>query len=249
MGVQLIGGWGGGSGAAASVDTLEGASATGKELMATSGASAARATISRRTPALSTLTATNGLGTANAAAGTTAYADNQTAGSWADMPRLIGAHGGSLTGLDVAVRISMTGSPSVDTLASLGVGTDGVAYVALATLRVYGNGRIDAINAAGAFLFKKYTNGTLPVDGTGWLRARFDGGILSLWTGVGASYAAAVWSLWYRGLLPGAEGGDTAVPVVLSSYPSVALSLYQGSDPGPSGVTATWANLTYLDLV
>lgn len=216
------------------------ATATGRAVL-TGTAAAGRTALHRRTVATSSLTATNGNGTAVAATGALSYADNATGAAWADFPRLVGAHAGSVWALDAAVRITMAGNPTANTVASLGIGSTGSAYGAVVLVRVSGAGSVDAYDTTPSIVLAGTADGTLPVDGTGWLRARVDGGVLTIWTGVGASYDAAVWTMRYRGLLAIPPSAD-------STYPSLALAVYQGADPGVGGVSVTFADLTLVDL-
>lgn len=108
-------------------------------------------------------------------------------------------------------------------------------------VRVGGTGSVDAYDTTPSIVLAGTAPGTLPIDGTGWLRARVQGGMLTIWTGVGATYDAAAWTLRYRGLLAVPPSADSA-------YPSLALAVYQGTAPGPSGVVATFADLTLVDL-
>jgi hypothetical protein len=108
-------------------------------------------------------------------------------------------------------------------------------------IRLFGNGEIDGFAVSGGAVWSVYTPGTLPVDGTGWLRVRVQAGTMTFWTGVGASYAAAAWTLRHRALMASPSSPDT-------TYPSLALALYQGVDPGAPGVQAVYSNLTIRDL-
>lgn len=217
------------------------ATAAGRAVLTAASASAQRAALHRRAVATSTLTATNGGGTAVAATGALSYASGQTGAAWADYPRLVGAHAGSVWALDGAVRVTMTGNPTANTVASLGLGSTGSAYGAVVLVRVSGAGSVDAYDTTPSIVLAGTANGTLPVDGTGWLRARVQGGVLTIWTGVGASYDAAAWTLRYRGLLAIPPSADSA-------YPNLALAVYQGADPGAGGVSVTFADLTLVDL-
>ena len=210
-------------------------------LLGAADAAAARAALYQRTVATSTLTATNGTGTATAATGVLSYASGQTGSAWADFPRLTGAHGGSVWAMDAAVRVTMAHGFSVNSVASLSIGTTGSTYGAIVLWRVGGTGSVDAYDTAASLVLAGTAPGTLPVDGTGWLRARVQGGVLTLWTGVGASYAAAAWTMRYRGLL-------AIPPLADSAYPLLAVALYQGVDPGATGVAVTFNDLTITDL-
>jgi hypothetical protein len=210
-------------------------------LLASADAPGMRSALCDRTISLAGLTATNGTGTAVAATGTLSYADDQTGLVYADFPRLVGAHGTSIWSFDASVRIAITGAGSGNTAASMGIGTTGSVYNSLVMIRLFGDGQIDGLDISGAVVWSVYTPGTLPVDGTGWLRVRVQAGTMTFWTGVGASYAAAAWTIRYRALLSSPPSPD-------STYPSLALALYQGVDPGAPGVQAVYSDLTIRDL-
>jgi hypothetical protein len=210
-------------------------------LLASADAPAMRSALCDRAISLAGLTATNGNGTAVAATGTLSYASGQTGGAWADYPRLVGAHGASLWAFDAAVRIAITGAGSANTVASLGIGSTGSTYDAVVLIRLFGNGEIDGFAVSGGAVWSVYTPGTLPVDGTGWLRVRVQAGTMTFWTGVGASYAAAAWTLRHRALMASPSSPDT-------TYPSLALVMYQGVDPGAPGVQAVYSDFTIRDL-
>jgi len=202
---------------------------------------AMRSALCDRAISLAGLTASNGNGTAVAATGTLSYASGQTGAAWADYPRLVGAHGASIWAFEAAVRITITGTVSANTVASLGIGSTGSSYDATVLIRLFGNGEIDGFAVSGGAVWSVYTPGTLPVDGTGWLRVRVQAGTMTFWTGVGASYAAAAWTLRHRALMATPSGADT-------TYPSLALAMYQGVDPGAPGVQAVYADLVIRDL-
>lgn len=210
-------------------------------LLAASTAPGMRSALCDRTISLAGLTATNGNGTAVAATGTLSYASGQTGAAWADYPRLVGAHGTSIWAFEAAVRITITGAGSSNTVASLGVGSTGAAYDAVSMVRLFGDGQIDGLAVSGGAVWSVYTPGTLPVDGTGWLRVRVQAGVMTCWTGVGASYSAVAWTLRDRRLMVVPPNADT-------TYPSLALALYQGVDPGAPGVQAVYSNLVVRDL-
>jgi len=210
-------------------------------LLAASTAAAARSALCDRAISLAGLTASNGNGTAVAATGTLSYASGQTGGAWADYPRLVGAHGTSIWSFDASVRIAITGAGSANTVASLGIGSTGSAYDAVSMVRLFGDGQIDGLAVSGAAVWSVYTPGTLPVDGTGWLRVRVQAGVMTCWTGVGASYSAAAWTLRDRRLMVAPPNAD-------NTYPSLALVLYQGVDPGAPGVQAVYSDLVIRDL-
>jgi hypothetical protein len=204
-------------------------------------ASAARSALCDRAISLAGLTASNGNGTAVAATGTLSYASGQTGGAWADYPRLVGAHGTSIWAFEAAVRITITGTASSNTVASLGIGSTGSAYDAVSMVRLFGDGQIDGLAVSGGAVWSIYTPGTLPVDGTGWLRVRVQAGVMTCWTGVGASYSVAAWTLRDRRLMVAPPNAD-------NTYPSLALVLYQGVDPGAPGVQAVYSDLVLRDL-
>jgi hypothetical protein len=210
-------------------------------LLAASNAPGMRSALCDRTISLAGLTATNGTGTAVAATGTLSYASGQTGLVYADYPRLVGAHGTSIWSFDASVRIAITGAGSGNTAASLGIGTTGSVYNSVVMIRLFGDGQIDGLDISGSPVWSVYTPGTLPVDGTGWLRVRVQAGVMTFWTGVGASYAAAAWTIRYRALLSSPSSPDT-------TYPSLGLALYQAVDPGAPGVQAVYSNLTIRDL-
>ena len=209
--------------------------------LAAADAPAMRSALCDRAISLAGLTASNGNGTAVAATGTLSYASGQTGAAWADYPRLVGAHGASIWAFEAAVRITITGTASSNTVASLGIGSTGSSYDAVVLIRLFGNGEIDGFAVSGGAVWSVYTPGTLPVDGTGWLRVRVQAGTMTFWTGVGASYAAAAWTLRHRGLMATPSGADT-------TYPSLALAMYQGVDPGAPGVQAVYSDLAIRDL-
>lgn len=228
------------SGTVTSTDITD-STAAGRSLLTAATTAAQRAALCDRTISIPGLTATQGTGTAVAASGTLSYASGQTAGAYADFPRLIGAHGGSVWSFDVACRITLTGAPSVNTIACVGLGTTGTDYECVAMMRLWGNGQVDGLAMAGTATWSGPGAGTLALDGTGWLRVRCQGGVLSFWTGVGATYAAAEWILRDRRLM--------VVPTLAdSAYPSLAVTLYQATDPGAPGVAAVFADLTVRDL-
>ena len=208
-------------------------------LLAAATAAGMRSALCDRVISLAGLTPSNGNGHADAMG--LSYASGQTGTAYADLPRLVGAHGTSIWAFDAAVRITITGAPSNQTVASLAVGTTGAVSNALVTIRLFGNGEIDGLDISGAAVWNAYTPGTLPVDGTGWLRVRVQAGVMSFFTGVGASYAAAAWTLRYRNLLSTPPSSD-------ATYPSLALALYQATDPGAPGVQAVYSDLTIRDL-
>ena len=210
-------------------------------MLAASTAPGMRSALCDRTISLAGLTATNGNGTAVAATGTLSYASGQTGLLYADFPRLVGAHGTSIWAFDAAVRITITGAPSNQTAASLAVGTTGSVYSAVVMFRLFGDGGIDGLDIGGAPVFSAYTPGTLPVDGTGWLRVRVQAGVMSFFTGVGATYANAAWTIRYRALLSSPPSPDT-------TYPSLGLALYQAVNPGAPGVQAVYSDLVIRDL-
>ncbi len=210
-------------------------------LLAASNAPGMRSALCDRTISLAGLTATNGTGTAVAATGTLSYASGQTGLVYADYPRLVGAHGTSIWSFDASVRIAITGAGSGNTAASMGIGTTGSVYNSVVMIRLFGDGQIDGLDISGSPVWSVYTPGTLPVDGTGWLRVRVQAGVMTFWTGVGASYAAAAWTIRYRALLSSPSSPDT-------TYPSLGLALYQAVDPGAPGVQAVYSNLTIRDL-
>ena len=210
-------------------------------LLAASTAPGMRSALCDRAISLAGLTATNGNGTAVAATGTLSYASGQTGAAWADYPRLVGAHGASLWAFDASVRITITGTASVNTVASMGIGSTGSAYDATVLIRLFGNGEIDGFAVSGGSVWSVYTPGTLPVDGTGWLRVRVQAGTMTFWTGVGATYATAAWTLRHRALMAVPPSADT-------TYPSLALALYQGVNPGAPGVQAVYSDLVIRDL-
>jgi hypothetical protein len=210
-------------------------------VLAASTAAAARSALCDRAISIPGLTATNGNGTAVAASGTLSYASGQTGLVYADYPRLVGAHGASIWAFDAAVRITITGAGSASTAASLGIGTTGSVYNSVVMIRLFGDGQIDGLDIGGSPVWSVYTPGTLPVDGTGWLRVRVQAGVMTFWTGVGASYAAAAWTIRYRALLSSPPSPDT-------TYPSLGLALYQAVNPGAPGVQAVYSNLTIRDL-
>jgi len=209
--------------------------------LAAADAPAMRSALCDRAISLAGLTASNGNGTAVAATGTLSYASGQTGAAWADYPRLVGAHGASIWAFEAAVRITITGTVSANTVASLGIGSTGSSYDAVVLIRLFGNGEIDGFAVSGGAVWSVYTPGTLPVDGTGWLRVRVQAGTMTFWTGVGASYAAAAWTLRHRALMATPSGADT-------TYPSLALAMYQGVDPGAPGVQAVYSDLAIRDL-
>ena len=210
-------------------------------LLAASTAPGMRSALCDRTISLAGLTATNGNGTAVAATGTLSYASGQTGLLYADYPRLVGAHGTSIWSFDASARLTITGAPTSNTAASLAVGTTGAVYNSLVMIRLFGDGGIDGLDLSGAPIWNVYTPGTLPVNGTGWLRVRVQAGAMAFWTGVGASYAAAAWTLRYRALLSTPPSPDT-------TYPSLALALYQAVNPGAPGVQAVFSDLVIRDL-
>lgn len=210
-------------------------------LLAASTAAAARSALCDRTISLAGLTATNGNGTAVAATGTLSYASGQTGAAWANYPRLVGAHGTSIWAFDASARLTITGAPSNQTAASLAVGTTGAVYNSMVMIRLFGDGGIDGLDLSGAPIWDVYTPGTVPVDGSGWLRVRVQAGVMTFWTGVGASYAAAAWTLRYRALLSTPPSSD-------ATYPSLALALYQATNPGAPGVQAVFSDLVIRDL-
>ena len=210
-------------------------------LLASADAPGMRSALCDRTISLAGLTPTNGNGTAVAATGTLSYASGQTGGAWADYPRLVGAHGASIWAFEAAVRIAITGAGSANTVASMGIGSTGSAYDAVSMVRLFGDGQIDGLAVSGAAVWSVYTPGTLPVDGTGWLRVRVQAGVMTCWTGVGASYSAAAWTLRDRRLMVAPPNADNA-------YPSLALVLYQGVNPGAPGVQAVYSDFTIRDL-
>lgn len=220
---------------------LDTTSAPVSGLLAASTAPGMRSALCDRTISLAGLTATNGNGTAVAATGTLSYASGQTGAAWADYPRLVGAHGTSIWSFDASVRITFTGAPSNQTAASLAVGTTGAVYNSLVMIRLFGDGQIDGLDLSGLTVWSVYTPGTLPVDGTGWLRVRVQAGTMTFWTGVGASYAAAAWTIRYRALLSSPSSPDT-------TYPSLGLALYQAVNPGAPGVQAVYSDLVIRDL-
>ena len=140
-----------------------------------------------------------------------------------------------------SVSITITGAPTSNTVASMGIGTTGAVYNSLVMIRLFGDGQIDGLDLSGAPIWNVYTPGTLPVDGTGWLRVRVQAGVMSFFTGVGASYAAAAWTLRYRALLSAPPSSD-------ATYPSLALALYQAVNPGAPGVQAVYSDLVIRDL-
>jgi hypothetical protein len=210
-------------------------------LLAAADAPAMRSALCDRTISLAGLTATNGNGTAVAATGTLSYASGQTGAAWADYPRLVGAHGASLWSFEASVRITFTGAASGNTAASLGIGTTGSVYNSLVMIQLFGDGQIAGLDISGSPVWSVYTPGTLPTDGTGWLRVRVQAGTMTFWTGVGATYATAAWTIRYRALLSSPPSPDT-------TYPSLALALYQGVDPGAPGVQAVYSDLVIRDL-
>ena len=210
-------------------------------LLASADAAAMRSALCDRAISLAGLTATNGNGTAVAATGTLSYADDQTGLVYADFPRLVGPHGTSIWAFDASARITVTGAPSNQTAASLAVGTTGSVYSAVVMIRLFGDGGIDGLDISGSPVWSVYTPGTVPVDGTGWLRVRVQAGVMTFWTGVGATYATAAWTIRYRALLSSPPSPDT-------TYPSLALALYQAVDPGAPGVQAVFSDLVLRDL-
>ena len=210
-------------------------------LLAAATAAGMRSALCDRAISLAGLTPSNGAGTAVAATGTLSYASGQTGTAYADLPRLVGAHGTSIWAFDASVRITITGAPTDQTAASLAVGTTGAVYNAMVMIRLFGDGKIDGLDISGSPVFTLYTPGTLPVDGTGWLRVRVQAGAMAFWTGVGASYAAAAWTLRYRALLSTPPSSD-------ATYPSLALALYQATNPGAPGVQAVFSDLVIRDL-
>jgi hypothetical protein len=210
-------------------------------LLAASNAPGMRSALCDRTISIPGLTATNGTGTAVPVAGTLSYANGQTGLVYADFPRLVGAHGTSIWSFDAAVRITITGAASGNTAASLGIGTTGSVYNSLVMIRLFGDGQIDGLDLSGSPVWSVYTPGTVPVDGTGWLRVRVQAGVMTFWTGVGATYATAAWTIRYRALLSSPSSPDT-------TYPSLALALYQAVNPGAPGVQAVFADLVIRDL-
>jgi hypothetical protein len=216
-------------------------SAAVSAVLAAADAAAARSALCDRTISLAALTATNGTGTAVAATGALSYASGQTGTAYADLPRLVGAHDASIWAFDASVSITLTGAPSNQTAASLAIGTTGSVYNSLVMFRLFGDGGVDGLDISGAAVWNAYTPGTLPVDGTGWLRVRVQAGVMSFFTGVGASYAAAAWTLRYRALLSTPPSSD-------ATYPSLALALYQATNPGAPGVQAVFSDLTIRDL-
>jgi hypothetical protein len=210
-------------------------------VLAASDAPGMRSALCDRTISLAGLTPTNGNGTAVAATGTLSYATGQTGLVYADYPRLVGAHGTSIWAFDASVRITITGAGSGNTAASLGIGTTGSVYNSVVMIRLFGDGQIDGLDIGGSPVWSVYTPGTVPVDGTGWLRVRVQGGVMTFWTGVGASYAAAAWTIRYRALLSSPPSPDT-------TYPSLGLALYQAVDPGAPGVQAVYSDLVIRDL-
>jgi hypothetical protein len=210
-------------------------------LLASADAPAMRSALCDRTISLAGLTPSTGNGTAVAATGTLSYANGQTGAAWADYPRLVGAHGASIWAFEAAVRIAITGAGSANTVASLGIGSTGSAYDAVSMVRLFGDGQIDGLAVSGGAVWSVYTPGTLPVDGTGWLRVRVQAGTMTCWTGVGASYSAAAWTLRDRRLMVAPPNAD-------NTYPSLALVLYQGVNPGAPGVQAVFSDLVIRDL-
>jgi hypothetical protein len=210
-------------------------------LLAASNAPGMRSALCDRTISLAGLTATAGNGTAVAATGTLSYASGQTGSAWADYPRLVGAHGTSIWSFDASVRIAITGAGSANTVASLGIGTTGSVYNSVVMIRLFGDGQIDGLDISGSPVWSVYTPGTVPVNGTGWLRVRVQAGVMTFWTGVGASYAAAAWTIRYRALLSSPSSPDT-------TYPSLGLALYQAVNPGAPGVQAVYSDLVIRDL-
>ena len=210
-------------------------------LLAAATAAGMRTALCDRGISLAGLTATNGNGTAVAATGTLSYASGQTGTAYADYPRLVGAHGTSIWSFDASVSITITGAPSNQTAASLAIGTTGAVYNSMVMFRLFGNGLIDGLDISGSTVFTLYVPGTVPVDGTGWLRVRVQAGTMTFWTGVGASYAAAAWTLRYRALLSTPPSSD-------ATYPSLALALYQATNPGAPGVQAVYSNFVIRDL-
>ncbi len=218
-----------------------GVTATGAALVQAATAAAARSALCDRAISIPGLTATSGTGTAVAATGTLSYANGQTGLVYADFPRLVGPHGTSIWAFDAAVRITVTGAPSNQTAASLAVGTTGSVYNSVVMIRLFGDGGIDGLDISGIPVWSVYTPGTVPVDGTGWLRVRVQAGTMTFWTGVGASYAAAAWTIRYRALLSSPPSPDT-------TYPSLGLALYQAVNPGAPGVQAVYSDLVIRDL-
>lgn len=210
-------------------------------LLAASTAPGMRSALCDRTISLAGLTATNGNGTAVAATGTLSYASGQTGAAWADYPRLVGAHGTSIWSFEASVRITITGTASSNTVASMGIGSTNAAYDAVSMVRLFGDGQIDGLAVSGGAVWSVYTPGTLPVDGTGWLRVRVQAGVMTCWTGVGASYSAVAWTLRDRRLMVAPPNAD-------NTYPSLALVFYQGVNPGAPGVQAIFSDLVIRDL-
>jgi hypothetical protein len=216
-------------------------SANVSAVLAAADAAAARSALCDRVISLAALTATNGTGTAVAATGTLSYASGQTGTAYADYPRLVGAHGTSIWSFDASVRITFTGASGSNTVASMGIGTTGAVYNSLVMIRLFGDGQIDGFDLSGGSVWSVYTPGTVPVDGTGWLRVRVQAGTMTFWTGVGATYATAAWTIRYRALLSSPSSPDT-------TYPSLGLALYQGVNPGAPGVQAVYSDLVIRDL-
>jgi hypothetical protein len=220
---------------------LDNTSADVSALLAAADAPGMRSALCDRTISLAGLTATNGNGTAIAATGALSYASGQTGLVYADYPRLVGPHGTSIWSFDASVRITFTGAASGNTAASLGIGTTGSVYNSLVMIQLFGDGQIAGLDISGSPVWSVYTPGTLPTDGTGWLRVRVQGGTMTFWTGVGATYATAAWTIRYRALLSSPPSAD-------ATYPSLALALYQAVNPGAPGVQAVFSDLVIRDL-
>jgi len=221
--------------------------ATGVALVQAADAAAAQAALFDVPMPISGFTADGGTagGSATAATGTLTLPGASTTATWAETPRLTRALPVDPLAWEIAARLVQFTNGNSDQQASLRIAqtSAGLATTqSLALFRAFGGGGYDFFTGGGGGAANaNYSPGTIVFDGLTWVRVRLNYGLVTLWTGRGATYAAAVWTLRYCAVI------QVALPVSEANFPDVTFTI--DSQVGGGGVkTAQWADLSLRSL-
>ena len=238
-----------GGGTYAWVAVPYGVTATGAALVQAADAAAAQAALFDVAMPISGFTADGGTagGSATAATGILTLPAATATSTWAETPRFTRALAVDPFAYEVAVRLVAFTNGTNSQQASLRIAQTpaGLATTqSLVLFRAFGDGGYDfwtgSVGAANA----NYSPGVILFDGLTWVRVRYNYGLVTLWTGRGATYAAAVWTLRYCAV------AQVALPVSEASFPDISLTIDAQLAPFPSVATNTvqWSNLVAKSL-
>lgn len=188
-------------------------------------------------PASSTYSASNGVGTASSTTLTLTLPGSTAATTFADIPRLETAHGGDIFNVEARACIASASGYNSNTYLRLNLGdpSGNVAW----RLQAQGSGASAPVTLYGSSgLVALGSN--VALDGTGCLRLVSRDGRVTVWVGT-LSAGVINWTLMYRGepTYPTSPGS--------SAYTKLILDMYQGS--GAAGtVTSTWSNVQIRNI-